>query len=202
VPASHDPSSTVRALAGEDDAADAARVVASAFADYPYWVWIEPDAAARRDRMLAYYRLDLAEMIGAGWSHGLSSGPVLDAVAIWLRSEDLADGFANEASRALGPAATARIDRALAAMEAMAPAEQHWYLDVLAVEPGRQGAGLGHRVLVDGLRRADADGVGCHLETARPQNVTWYQRLGFAVTGEIEIDGLHLWGMWRPPSRS
>lgn len=201
MPVSDDPRTAARVLVGNGDAAGAAEVVASAFADYPYWVWIEPDPTLRRELIRTYYRLDLAEMIGAGGSHGLPADGVLAGVAIWLRSTYLADGFANDASAALGPA-TARIERALAAMETMVPAEPHWYLDVLAVHRDHQGAGLGVRVLRSGLDRADAEGVGCHLETARPENVAWYQRLGFAVTGEIDIDGLRLWGMWRPPSRS
>ena len=199
MPASHDPSSTVRPLAGADDAAGAAAVVASAFADYPYWVWIESDPTVRRALIRTYYRQDLAEMIAAGGSHGLPAQGALVGVAIWLRSTDLARGFANDASAALGPAA-ARIERALAAMETMVPAEPHWYLDVLAVHRERQGAGLGLRVLRPGLDRADDEGTGCYLETARPENVAWYERLQFAVTSEIDVDGLHLWGMWRPPS--
>ena len=191
----------VRLLAGGDDVAAAAEVVASAFADYPYWVWIEPDPTLRRTLIRTYYRLDLAEMIAAGGSHGLPAQGSLYGVAIWLRSTDLVNGFANDASAALGPAA-ARIERALAAMEAMVPAEPHWYLDVLAVHRDHQGAGLGVRVLRPGLDRADDVGTGCYLETARPENVAWYERLDFAITNEIDVDGLRLWGMWRPPSRS
>jgi GNAT superfamily N-acetyltransferase len=57
----------------------------------------------------------------------------------------------------------------------------HWYLVVMSVRPERQGQGLGTALVKPILERADRDGMVCRLETADPNNVPFYQRLGFDV---------------------
>jgi GNAT superfamily N-acetyltransferase len=57
----------------------------------------------------------------------------------------------------------------------------HWYLDVIAVEPARQGAGIGGSLLGAVGARADADGVPVVLLTYRERNLAFYRRHGYAV---------------------
>ena len=47
--------------------------------------------------------------------------------------------------------------------------------------------------------RADAQGLPSWLETATPENVPLYQRLGFAIQCEWDVakGGPHFWGMMR-----
>jgi hypothetical protein len=50
------------------------------------------------------------------------------------------------------------------------------------------------------LVRCDEAGLGAYLESSKPENVPYYQRFGFAVTGQIDLpDGPPLWPMWRAP---
>ena len=193
-------------------------VVVAAFADYPYWSWLVTDGDERVRTMRRYYRADLGPLLQTSW--GIDDGQGgLRAVAIWARS-DAWPGFDGDSTGAAGSAAP-RMVRALAVMEAMAPGEAHWYLDILAARPADQGTGAGGAVLTAGLHRADVDGLGCYLETGKEANLDFYRHHGFAVCVETTVedpdgrppDGpftadpgtttrgegtLHLWGMWRP----
>jgi ribosomal protein S18 acetylase RimI-like enzyme len=196
--------------AAADDAPAVAELLAAAFADYPIWVWVEPDDAERRRALRDFYEADTADTMALGSSDLLfdEEGRLL-AAAIWVPSEHLQGGFltAPELESHWSPSAGSRLHSMMRVMEEMAPPEPHWYLDLLAVDPARQGGGLGGLVLAPGLARAEADGRPCVLETARPQTVRFYERLGFAVTEEVDLapgvdggPGPALWGMSRPPA--
>jgi hypothetical protein len=50
------------------------------------------------------------------------------------------------------------------------------------------------------LDRCDAEGAPAYLESSNADNIPYYNRYGFDVTGEIVIpDGPSLWPMWRQP---
>ena len=58
------------------------------------------------------------------------------------------------------------------------------------------------------LAIADAEGLGCYLETETEENVAYYRRHGFEVRTEWDLmtddendrsQGPHQWGMWRQP---
>ncbi|MBU0596347.1 GNAT family N-acetyltransferase, partial [Candidatus Bipolaricaulota bacterium] len=80
----------------------------------------------------------------------------------------------------------------------------HWYLMALGVAPGRQGRGIGARLLSPILRRASDEGLPCYLETQTERNVTFYGKLGFEVLLEERepVGGLPLWFMARQPVRA
>ncbi|HEU5377735.1 MAG TPA: GNAT family N-acetyltransferase, partial [Ktedonobacteraceae bacterium] len=77
----------------------------------------------------------------------------------------------------------------------------HWSLAILAVDPPYQGQGLGSQLLRAGTARADAANLPCSLDTATARNVPLYQRFGFQVVHEEEVEGTHLplWNMLRQP---
>jgi GNAT superfamily N-acetyltransferase len=81
------------------------------------------------------------------------------------------------------------------------PAEAHYYLEYLGVEPRYQGHGFGSGILKHLIAKADEQGVGCYLENANPRNVPIYQRFGFQIKAEKEIIGIPTWFMWRPPAK-
>jgi GNAT superfamily N-acetyltransferase len=101
--------------------------------------------------------------------------------------------------RAIGP----RIPRALRGLgmlESAHPREPHWYLSVVGTDPAEQGKGVGTALISPMLDRCDEAGLGAYLESSKPENVPYYQRFGFAVTGQIDLpDGPPLWPMWRAP---
>ncbi|MFH0751665.1 MAG: N-acetyltransferase [Chloroflexota bacterium] len=88
----------------------------------------------------------------------------------------------------------------LTRVAAIAADEPYWHLEYLAVDPDRQGQGVGSQVLAFGVRRADEAGFACALETSNERTIALYGRLGFEVRGEARPfrSGPPVWSMWRP----
>ncbi len=82
------------------------------------------------------------------------------------------------------------------------PAGRYHYLHFVGVCGEHQGKGWGGAIIREGLARADADGLPTWLETATPENVGLYQRLGFVTQVEWDVPkgGPHFWGMMRKVS--
>jgi ribosomal protein S18 acetylase RimI-like enzyme len=80
------------------------------------------------------------------------------------------------------------------------PADRHWYLGTLGVEPELWGRGIGTELLSTWLQMVDSDGTPAYLETDTAGNIRFYQRAGFEVVDEIRILGVRIWTMSRPAS--
>jgi hypothetical protein len=92
--------------------------------------------------------------------------------------------------------------------DANTPPEPHWYLNMLATHPDWQRTGYGAALMGEVFAIADAEGLGCYLETETAENVAYYRRHGFEVRTEWDLttddendksQGPHQWGMWRQP---
>jgi len=79
--------------------------------------------------------------------------------------------------------------------------EPHRYLHLLAVDPTRQGSGVGSALLRTVHDLADAEGLPTLLVTFQPRNVPLYRRHGYEVVAESTdpIAGLAYWSMRRQP---
>jgi predicted N-acetyltransferase YhbS len=70
-----------------------------------------------------------------------------------------------------------------------AGADGVWHLAMLTVDPDRQDGGLGRRLLAgaEGFARAHGARV-MHMTVVhqRPELIAWYERRGYALTGETE----------------
>ena len=66
------------------------------------------------------------------------------------------------------------------------PREPHWYLPLVAADPNWIGHGLGTSLMKHALRRCDEEGIAAYLESSNPRNISFYQRLGFRIVGEIQ----------------
>lgn len=187
------------------DAGPVARTLAAAFATDPvidYFV----RADSRRPQALdswfdfAVKRFGLPE--GETWMT-----PDAGAVALWLPPPQaaLSMSVVREAQAlpiflsVVGLSRIARMQRLRAAFDANHPKAPHWYLFFLAVDPARQGQGLGSALLKHTLRPIDAAGGDAYLEASSAKNVPLYERHGFEVVSEFrpEPAGPTLWGMWR-----
>ena len=175
------------------DVPAAAGTLATAFEDYPWTRWSIPeDHHAER----------LEELQSIYLGHALSSGIVLvsanlDGVAALLRphSPAPADAAQGRIAELLGD----RLEAFLAAELPPGPPEA-WELATLGVHPSARGQGLGSALLAEGLRRVDAAGGSCTLETSDPRNVELYSRHGFSVTATTQIpDGPIVHSMLRAP---
>jgi GNAT superfamily N-acetyltransferase len=78
----------------------------------------------------------------------------------------------------------------------------HWYVHMMAVQPSRQGSGIGTALLAGALAAtADAHGAARYpvlLTTHNERNVTFYRRAGFEVMDvqELSLDGAAAYPVW------
>jgi predicted N-acetyltransferase YhbS len=78
------------------------------------------------------------------------------------------------------------------------PKEPHWHLDPLGVTPELQGQGIGSQLMEYYCNHIDSLGMAAYHETDRPENVKFYERFGYKVTGKETILDFPNWYMWRP----
>lgn len=98
----------------------------------------------------------------------------------------------------LGPRTLARVGRWLSVWTKRDPDEPHVHLGPVAVDAHLQGQGIGSLMMQEHCRRLDAAGDVGYLETDREENVGFYERFGFEVTGEERVLGVPNWFMRRP----
>lgn len=199
----------VVALGAELESA-AGELAARAFQDDDLFVWVEPDPA-RRAAFLVPFMTALTRR-SRRLAVALATAPALEGVSLWkgpdlgaLSPAQLAMTGLDRIPEWLSAEALARFDAVFDPIEAALAAdvpEPCWYLGVLAVEPGRQGRGLGSRLMAPILERADRDGYAVTLETAKARNLPLYRRQGFEVLRELAPPapgGPTVWTMRRPP---
>jgi ribosomal protein S18 acetylase RimI-like enzyme len=100
----------------------------------------------------------------------------------------------------LGPRSAGKLAAWLKVWAAHDPDEAHSHLGPVAVDTALQGRGIGTRLLGEYARRLDAGRQVGYLETDKPENVAFYERFGFVVTGEAEVIGAPNWFMRREPA--
>ena len=83
----------------------------------------------------------------------------------------------------------------------------YYFVNIVVVDPGAQGKGVGRRLFEVVMERADAEGRRCYLESSRWEpNVKIYEKLGFEVVKKMRCiaedgtgDGIDLFCMMREP---
>jgi GNAT superfamily N-acetyltransferase len=187
--------------------AQAGEVLARAFFDDPMTMYILPDDQQRREILPSFMTAggNICMLNGEVYT---TPGDILGS-ANWLppgKTEideaRLAEAGAMEVLGTMGDEAAGRFGALMAQLGELhqkAVPPEHWYLLILGVDPPRQGQGIGGQLIEPVLRRADAAGLPCYLETMKPRNVTFYKKHGFEVVVEDDIagGGLHFWTMRR-----
>jgi GNAT superfamily N-acetyltransferase len=189
--------------AGDGDIRPLARVLARAFADDPVMTWLFGDRPTPRLRRLRRYfasearrhRRDGRVLV----SDAGEGAAFWDPPGRWRLSWRDIVRTAPVMLTAVGP----RLPRAIGALDLIErahPREHHWYLAVLGTDPPHQGKGIGAALVDPVLAGCDREGLGAYLESSKEQNIPYYQRFGFAVTGQIDLPGgPPVWPMWRDP---
>jgi ribosomal protein S18 acetylase RimI-like enzyme len=167
------------------DESQAIATVVSAFAADPVERWLYP-----ADEEYGRHFPQFVAAFGGRAFEGRTAW-ALDggaAVALWLAPGTEPGAYA--VTSLLSETVAAEKQEALfAVLEQMGeahPVEPHWYLPWLAVEPGRQGDGLGGRLLAQCLAIVDESGLPAFLETPNPRNVGFYERHGFELVAVTE----------------
>ncbi|HET7017146.1 MAG TPA: GNAT family N-acetyltransferase [Streptosporangiaceae bacterium] len=195
------------------DATVLSQVIADAFLDLPPSWWLIADQAIRRQVFPEYFRI----FVDAALADGIvQTTPDHSAVAIWLPSgaaeSQTADGHpppADEPADYLARLTSITqpwIDRFLAfdaAIESRHPHEPaHHHLAFLAVQPNRQGLGIGSALLRAHHQFLDTQNLPAYLEASHPRNRQLYLRHGYTDLGPpnyLPDAGPPMYPMWRDP---
>jgi GNAT superfamily N-acetyltransferase len=180
-----------------------AETLARAFHDDPAMIWAFGERPAPRLRRLRRYFRHEARRHGR--TGQVLTGDGHPGAAFWDPPEQWRTSWPAlvRSLPVMVPAIGPRLPRVLRGLELIErahPREPHWYLAVLGTDPPQQGKGVGRALVDPVLGRCDTEGIGAYLESSKEQNVPYYERFGFAVTGQIDLPGgPPLWPMWRKP---
>jgi GNAT superfamily N-acetyltransferase len=184
----------------------AARVAADGFVEDPYWLALAPLPVRWRHALIRDMTMgELAALgeVNAAHGGGACVGAFDDNALVGLArvAEEREHTPARWPPRAIlgtGPLGVARWRRAEARLAALLPSTPHDYLYTIAVAPGRQGLGLGRRLLEWVIARAAARRMPVLLDTMSPANLPFYAHFGFQVIGEYPLArGYRAWVLGR-----
>lgn len=184
-----------------------ARVLGRAFHDDPVMAWVQPDAARRKAALPGLFSALTRHHFLAGRGaevavseDGIAAAALWDPPGGWQQSPREQLAMLPGVIRAFrGRLAAGRVVTDL--MKEHHPEEPHWYLGIIGSDPAVRGSGFGHALMSSRLDRCDAEYAPAYLESSNPDNIPYYQRFGFEVTGELALPegGPSLWPMWRAP---
>jgi ribosomal protein S18 acetylase RimI-like enzyme len=185
---------------------EASHMLARAFQDDPAMIYLIPEAIARAEILIHYFRATVryAHLYGQVF---VTPGAV-QGIAAWLTPGHTTVTFPRMLRAGmLQVMLKVGFRRMLRAVHYLNYAESlgrrclhepHWHLGVLGVEPTCQRQGIGAALIQPVLTRVG--NLPCFLITGTEANVRFYQRHGFEVRGEGDVttQGPHLWAMVRP----
>ncbi len=188
------------------DVPAAAEMLARAFSEDPFFTFMDPDPESRVRNVRWYLGATARACIALGAAYvtvGASTG-----VALWVPrgrefdEETVRESGLSERAQIFGADTEARygiLGHAFGEAHQQIAPEPHHYLTILGVDPDRQGQGIGGALLRPFLADADRDGVACYVETTRSRNVPFYERHGFVVADERNVEGVPFWTFRREP---
>jgi GNAT superfamily N-acetyltransferase len=192
------------------DIGELSHVLGRAFYDDPVSMWLMPDDRTRAAHLRRFFStVTRHHHLAGGGVEVAREDSAIGAAAMWdppggwkhtLREQlMMAPSFVRGFGLRLSVGR--KIGALLELMTRHHPEEPHWYLAVIGSDLTVRGKGYGQALMRSRLDRVDAEHAPAYLESSKPENVPYYQRFGFEVTGEIVMPdgGPTLWPMWRAP---
>ena len=190
----------------EADREQVVDVLAAAFRDYPVMRYALSDAGEEYDRRLRFL---IGFYCDARFIHdwpvlGIRQGQEPAAAALVTAPGEVTESPELRRkhlrlARTIGRAAFERMARYERASSGHEPREPHYFLGMIGVAPGHQGGGYGRMLLehIQAMSEADSVSTGVALSTEDSSNVAYYQRAGYRVIAEADVDDIHTWCMFR-----
>ena len=176
----------------------------AAFEHDPVARWLVGEARVTTRRIGRLYRALAAGHLDDGLSFITPGG---EAASVWaapkrykIPTRQLVRNIPDMVG-AVGIAGMGRL-MAGAEVEKLHPPEPHYYLAALGTRPADQAKGYASATMEPVLDQADSIQTGCFLESSTEDNLAFYARHGFEVTGTHDLaggKGPRLWLMWRGP---
>ena len=149
-----------------------------AFSDDPPTRWMFPEPNQYLRHFPSFVRL----YAGAGFD----SGSVLavegnEGYAMWLPPGVHSDeeGIAHLLRQSVAATRLTEILDLVAQMTSFQPAEPHWFLPLIGVDPINRGRGRGSALLQHMLARCDRERQLADLDSTNARNIPLYERYGF-----------------------
>jgi GNAT superfamily N-acetyltransferase len=148
------------------------------------WMWPEPHAYVQN------FPRFLRGFGGRAFEHGAAHvTDAFDGGTWWLPPGVGTDDEAleNLFRETIAEPKRSEVFSILEQISAAHPAEPHWHLAFVGVDPAKQGRGIGAALMRYTLARIDAAHLHAYLESSNPANVSLYQRHGFEVIREVRV---------------
>lgn len=165
-------------------------VIAHAFFDDPFTAWMFPIPETRKHCLAVLFGTMVEWYLQHGRVEVIEVGGSIAAAAVWdfSRSEPTETGLLPSAEglveALLGKERTDQVMEAYGCFVSTRPQGPYAYLHFLAVSPDRQRKGLGRQVIQPGLDHGSELSLPLHLKTNNPDNLAFYQSLGFTLTAQ------------------
>ena len=184
------------------DQDNAIAAVVRAFSADPAARWMYPDS----QQYWQHFPRFVKAFAGAAFEHGSADFVEgYSAAALWLPPGVHPDeGALSKLIQCTIPRGNQTdLFALLEQMDGYHPAEPHWYLPMIGVDPAHQGKGYGSALLQHALARCDADEKLAYLESTSVKSLRLYERHGFELLGTIQVGSSPpLFPMLRKPSSS
>ena len=173
-------------VTADDEIDRAVATLALAFAGDPVARWIYPDAHSFIAHMPALFGAIGAPCFAAKTAYRTDDGL---GVTLWLppggHGDDETVGSVVERSIP-DEQKKGEIGAFFEQLAQWTPAEPHWYLSLIGVEPLSRNKGLGSLLLRDGLEQCDRDHRIAYLWSSNPSNIPFYEKHGFRKIGQVQ----------------
>jgi len=193
----------VRKARSPQDLEAVSRLLAAGFQDDPVLAWTIPDTRRRRELLPPTFALFVEALARHGETYLSDDGA---GAALWVppeaesMDEHAAEKWGQRLSEVMGPD-TARMVELMAALDEHHPHGSLYYLNLVAVDPQRQGQGVGSMLLEHVLERCDREETPAYLEATSEGGKRLYERHGFEALEPFTLPGgPPLYPMWRQPS--